>query len=144
MVPFAVVFLPVLRDVCGEGLAGDLEAIEEQVGAVDVELVGGETGDDFAEGVLEGSIAGGSGELEASTRAAVGAGLWGNYAEFLEDQSPVFTGFLVVFRWSGADRILGELATALPIHDDETVINGPPGDRLLPAATERAVELDQR
>ena len=66
-------FLPVaLWGVCGEGLAGDLEAIEEQVGAVDVELVGGEAGDDFAEGMLEGSLAGGRDELEASAGAAGG------------------------------------------------------------------------
>ena len=50
-----------LWGVVGEALAGDLEAVEEQAGAVDVELVGGEAGDDFAEGVLEGSLAGGSG-----------------------------------------------------------------------------------
>jgi len=64
-----------LWGVAGEALAGDLEAVEEQAGAVDVELVGGESGDDFAEGVLEGSLTGGSGELEASAGAAgVGVG----------------------------------------------------------------------
>ena len=60
-------------------MAGNLKAVEEQAGAVDVELVGGEAGDDFAEGVLEGSLAGGSGELEASSSAA-GVGVGGGLA----------------------------------------------------------------
>ena len=64
-----------LWGVVGEALAGNLEAVEEQAGAVDVELVSGEAGDDFAECVLEGSLAGGSDELEASAGASgVGVG----------------------------------------------------------------------
>jgi len=70
---------PGLWGVVGEGLAGNLKAVEEQAGAVDVELVGGQAGDDFAEGVLEGSLAGGSGELEASSSAA-GVGVGGGLA----------------------------------------------------------------
>jgi hypothetical protein len=40
---------------------GELEAVEEQTGAVDVDLVGGEAGDDFAEGALHGAGVGGCG-----------------------------------------------------------------------------------
>jgi len=58
-----------------EALGSDLEAVEEQAGAVDVELVGGEAGDDLVEGGLEGLVVGGGGEMEASAGAAgVGVG----------------------------------------------------------------------
>ena len=58
-----------------EALGSDLEAVEEEAGAVDVELVGGEAGDDLVEGGLEGLVVGGGGEVEASASAAgVGVG----------------------------------------------------------------------
>jgi hypothetical protein len=53
-----------------EALAGDLEAVEKQAGAVDIELVGGETVDDLVEGVLECVGGGGEGDVEATAGAA--------------------------------------------------------------------------
>jgi hypothetical protein len=45
--------------------AGDLEAVEEQAGAVNVELVGGEALDDFVESALERDAVVGEGDGEA-------------------------------------------------------------------------------
>jgi len=64
-----------LWDVDEEGLAGDLEAVEEEAGAVDVKLVGGKTDDDFAERVLKSLPICRDGEVEASAGAGVGCGL---------------------------------------------------------------------
>jgi hypothetical protein len=59
----------------GERLAGDLEAVDEETGAADVELIGSEADDDLAEGVLDGLLVGGGGEVEAATGATgVGVG----------------------------------------------------------------------
>jgi hypothetical protein len=56
-------------------LGGDLEAVEDESGAVDIEFVGGDADEDFVEGFLQGSVVGGSGELEAATgTAGVGIG----------------------------------------------------------------------
>jgi len=38
---------------------GDLEAVEDEAGAVDVNLVGSEADDDLAEGLLQGAAVGG-------------------------------------------------------------------------------------
>jgi hypothetical protein len=47
-------------------LGGDLEAVEDEAGTVDVEFVGREADDDFADGVLQGASVGGCGEVEAA------------------------------------------------------------------------------
>jgi hypothetical protein len=51
-------------------LANDLEAVEDEAGAVGVEAVGGAAGEDLVECVLELAAVGGSGEVEASAGAA--------------------------------------------------------------------------
>jgi len=58
-----------------QAAGGDLEAVEDEAGAVDVELVGGEADEDFVEGGLEGARVGGWGEVEAAAGSAgVGVG----------------------------------------------------------------------
>lgn len=60
-----------MRDVAG----GELEGVEDEAGAVDVELVGCETDGELAEGVLQRGAIGGGVEVEASAGAAgVGVG----------------------------------------------------------------------
>jgi hypothetical protein len=44
--------------------------VEEELGAVDVELVGGQADDDFRDGILQGALVGGWVEAEAATGAA--------------------------------------------------------------------------
>ena len=60
-----------MREVAG----GDLEAVEDEAGAADVEFVGCEADDDFVDGVVQGGLIGGWGEAEAAAGAAgVGVG----------------------------------------------------------------------
>jgi hypothetical protein len=55
---------------------GDLQGVEEESGAAEVDVVVADAGDDLAEGVLNGSAAGGLGELEgvAAGLTVVGVG----------------------------------------------------------------------
>ena len=56
-------------------LGGDLEAVKDEACAADVELIGCEADDHFVEGILQGALVGGWGEVEASAGAAgVGIG----------------------------------------------------------------------
>jgi hypothetical protein len=56
-------------------MGGDLEAVEDEAGAVDVEFVGCEADDDFVDGVLQGAVVGGWGEVEAVAGAPPAAAL---------------------------------------------------------------------
>jgi hypothetical protein len=56
--------------VGGEVRGGDLEAVEQEAGAVDIEFVGGEAADDLEEGLLEGGGVGWRGDVEAAPGAA--------------------------------------------------------------------------
>ncbi len=57
---------------------GDLECVEEEAGAAGVDVVVSDAGDELAEGVLDGSAAGGFGELEgvAARLAELRVGDW--------------------------------------------------------------------
>jgi hypothetical protein len=59
----------VLLEVAG----GDVEAVEHNAGAAVVEVVGGEAGEDLAEGVLDGGVVLGRRELEYGGAGAAGA-----------------------------------------------------------------------
>ena len=65
-------------------MSGDLEAVEEQAGAVGFELVGGETSDDLGKGMLDVAAGAERGEGEASTGAGVGGGFAGGVVEVAE------------------------------------------------------------
>jgi hypothetical protein len=84
----------------GEGEGGDLEAVEEQAGAARVEGVGGDAGEDFAEGEADGGVVFEDREVEGGAAGAaparVGEGLAG--------------GVVVVAEFFGAEA--GGLAAA--------------------------------
>ena len=52
--------------------AGDLEAVEEECGSAGVEVVGGDAGEDFADGELDGGAVFGRGEFEGGGAGAAG------------------------------------------------------------------------
>jgi hypothetical protein len=73
--------------VWGKGLAGNLEAVEEDAGALGVELVGGEAADDLVEGGEEFAAVGGGGQGEASACVVGGSdgGAAGGVVEVAEE-----------------------------------------------------------
>jgi hypothetical protein len=58
----------------GEVEARDLEAVEQEAGAADIDLVGGDAGEDFADGALDGGTVFRIWEDESGAAAA--AGFW--------------------------------------------------------------------
>ena len=60
---------------CWQIPGDDLEGGEEQVGALEVDLVGGDAADEFAEGALDVGVAGGRGDGEVLAGGAAGAAL---------------------------------------------------------------------
>ncbi len=95
----------------GEVEAGDLEAVEEESGAAGVEIVGGDAGEDLADGVLDGAAVfdGGEGEGAAAGFASFefrfGNGLAGGVVEVAE--------FFATEAWAGAAAPVGEDVAAL-------------------------------
>ncbi len=59
----------------GQVDAGDLEAVEEQAGALGVDLVAGDAEDDLADGALDGSAVFGQGEVELGLAATALGGV---------------------------------------------------------------------
>jgi len=59
-----------LRGWFGEVGGGDLEAVEEQAGALGVDVVGGDAAQDFADGELDGGAVFGLGHVEGGLFAA--------------------------------------------------------------------------
>jgi hypothetical protein len=101
-----------LLSAVGEGLGGDLEAVEEDSGAMDVEFVGGEAGDDFREGALDVLAGVGSGEGEALAGAAVGGGFAGGVmvvAEALAAEGRGAAGAGVLRRGWGEGVVAGDV-----------------------------------
>ncbi len=86
------------RRAGGEGLAGELEAVEEDASTPGVDLVGGEAPDDLAEGELELAVVGGGGEGEAAGGAMASDGVAGGVmvvAEALTTERGGATGVAV-------------------------------------------------
>ncbi len=65
-----VLGVPGLWRGAGEVGAGDLEAVEEQAGALGVDLVAGDAGEDLADGALDGGAVLRHGDVEAGLAAA--------------------------------------------------------------------------
>lgn len=62
---------------CGSGEVegGDLKSVKEEAGAAGVEVVGGDTLEDFADGELDGGAVLGQGQGEGGATAAAGVGI---------------------------------------------------------------------
>ena len=79
-------FLVVVVEVEG----GDLEAVEEQAGAAAVDVVEGEVGDDFSDGLLDVGAGGRFGEFEGAAAGVAGLGVGGGLALLVVEVAVVF------------------------------------------------------
>ena len=90
-----------------ERLAEELEVVEDEAGAVDVELVGCEAGDDVAEGPVDFMEIARGGEVEAAT-AAAGVGVGDGFAVGVVVVAEAFTAE----GWAAAEVVVVEEVVA--------------------------------
>jgi len=93
----------------GQVEAGDLEAVEEQAGALGVDLVAGDAEQDLADGALDGGAVLGQGDVEVGLAAATVAGVLDGAAGGVV----VVAELLVAQAWAAAAVAVGEDVAAL-------------------------------
>ncbi len=93
----------------GQVEAGDLEAVEEEAGALGVDLVAGDAEQDLADGALDGGAVLGQGDVEVGLAAATVAGVLDRAAGGVV----VVAELLVAQAWAAAAVAVGEDVAAL-------------------------------
>jgi hypothetical protein len=97
----------------GQVDAGDLEAVEEEAGALGVDLVGGDAAEDFADGALDGGAVLGVGQVEGGAAATALAWVGDRAAGGVV----VVTELFVAEAGAGAAASVGEDVAALVLLD---------------------------
>ena len=111
------------RGFAGQVQAGDLQAVEEEAGALGVDLVGGDAAEDFADGELDGGAV--FGEREVEVRLAGSAGGWVFYRA--ARGVVVVAELLVAEAWAAAAAAVGEDVAALVAFGFGVHVCIPPG-----------------
>ena len=93
----------------GEVEAGNLEAVEEQAGAAGVDVVGGDTAEDLADGGLDGGTVLWEWQVEGGAAAAALA----QVGDWLAGGVVVVAELFLAKAWAGAAASVGEDVAAL-------------------------------
>jgi hypothetical protein len=97
----------------GQVDASDLEAVEEEAGALGVDFVAGDAAEDLADGGLDGGAILGVGQVEGGAAIATLAGVGDRAASGVV----VVTEFFLAKAWAGAAASVGEDVAALVLFD---------------------------
>ncbi len=99
----------------GQVEAGDLEAVEEQAGAARVDFIGGDTAQDFSDGLLDSAAVFGVGEGEAGLAALAGGGVLDWAAGIVVVVAKAVRALGAADGWAAAAAAVGEDVAALEL-----------------------------